>query len=86
MHAFNVPAAYTMAAARADASRDSAGVVFTLIIGAWIVQTVFWLWSLIDVLSWPVTTWDRAELSKARWVMRIVFSSRVPRQGRASNG
>ncbi|TQK68411.1 MULTISPECIES: PLDc N-terminal domain-containing protein [unclassified Nocardioides] len=32
-----------------------------------------WAWALIDVLSWPSATWEVADLSKARWVVRILL-------------
>jgi len=61
------------ASSQSDGSSGSAGIVFSLIMLAALIVAGFWLWSLIEVLSWPRSTWDAAGLSRARWVMRILF-------------
>jgi hypothetical protein len=53
-----------------EASGESTGFVVPTLIGLWVA---LWLWSLVDVLSWPRATWDVARLSKARWVLRIAI-------------
>lgn len=58
-------------AASLEAAGDSAGVVFPLFLGFVLVLASAWLWSLVDVLSWPGSTWENAGLSKARWVIRV---------------
>lgn len=56
-----------------EAADAAAGVVFPLIILVALGLAAFWLWFLIDALSWPRATWSAAGLSRARWVMRIVL-------------
>ena len=44
-----------------------------LVLGVVVLVVVFWLCVLVDVLSWPRTTWDAAGLSKGRWVLRVAL-------------
>lgn len=37
------------------------------------VPAALWLWSLMDVLSWPTSTWDAAGLSRPRWIVRVLL-------------
>ncbi len=52
---------------------SSADIALSAFIVVAVALVGFWLWSLIDVLSWPPSTWDATELSKARWVLRILL-------------
>lgn len=56
-----------------EASGASAGVTFTVLGVVAISLAAFWCWSLIDAMSWPRSTWHAADLSRARWVVRILF-------------
>jgi hypothetical protein len=48
-----------------------AQVVFFAILVVVLTMAGFWLWALIDVLSWPSSTWDSSGLSRVRWVSRV---------------
>jgi hypothetical protein len=49
----------------------SAAIVFSFFIAVWIIIAGLWLWALIEVLSWPRSTWDAAGVTRVRWVLRI---------------
>lgn len=55
----------------------SAGFVISLVIIVGLCQVAFWLWFLIDALSWPRSTWATTGLSRKRWVTRILFMGPV---------
>ncbi len=48
-------------------------VLIVLVVALLVASVGWWLWVLIDALSWPSATWEVADLSKARWVMRILL-------------
>lgn len=60
-------------AALLAASNGFAGFVFPLVLVVACGLGGFWLWSLVDALSWPGSTWDSAGLSRPRWLMRIAL-------------
>ncbi len=49
----------------------SAQVVVVAVIVVALTMAGFWLWALIDLLTWPSSTWDSSGLSRARWVARV---------------
>jgi len=57
----------------AGASGDSTAYVFPLVIGIAVTLVVLELWALVDVLSWPRSTWEAAGLSRRRWVGRVLL-------------
>ena len=48
-----------------------AQVVIVAVIVLALTMAGFWLWALIDVLSWPSSTWASSGLSRWRWVLRV---------------
>lgn len=56
-----------------EVSGATAGIVFPFILGVALIGVTFWLWSLIDILSWPRQTWDVAGLNRSRWVVRVTL-------------
>ncbi|MFB9314196.1 hypothetical protein [Nocardioides plantarum] len=51
----------------------SAQVVVLAVIVVALTMTGFWLWALIDVLSWPSSTWGSSGLGRMRWVSRVLL-------------
>ncbi|MDO9454504.1 hypothetical protein [Nocardioides sp.] len=49
----------------------SAQVVILAVIVMALTMAGSWLWVLIDLLTWPSSTWDSSGLSRARWVSRV---------------
>lgn len=54
-------------------SGDSAGLVIPAAIAVAAALVGWWLCVLVDVLSWPRSTWTAAGLSKPRWVTRVLL-------------
>lgn len=50
-----------------------AQVVFFAVVVVALTVAGFWLWALIDVLSWPSSTWNSSGLSRARWASRVIL-------------
>lgn len=51
----------------------SASWVIPVVIGLVALGWAGWLWMLVEVLSWPASTWTATGLQKSRWVLRVLI-------------